>query len=61
MGGNYDGYVKAKGYPYSYFKIGIAAFFNEHDAIQNAEQKRIKKIESLRKQIDKLEKLKFED
>lgn len=50
-------YVKGK---YSSYKIGSEAFISKEDAIKQAEIMRLKKIESLKKQIKKLEKLKFE-
>lgn len=50
-------YVKGK---CSSYKIGSEAFFSKEDAIKQAEIMRLKKIESLKKQIKKLEKLKFE-
>lgn len=45
---------------YSSYGIGSEAFFKREDALKNAENRRIKKIESLKKQINKLENLKFE-
>lgn len=42
------------------YRIGIDAFYNIEDAKKNAEEKRSKKIESLKKQIKKLENIKFE-
>lgn len=62
--GSSEGYAWAKlnanSYP-SIFKIGTAAFSNKSDAIINAIERRDKKIASLKKQIAKLEKLKFEE
>lgn len=50
-------YVKDK---HGSYKIGSEAFFTKEDAIKQAEIMRLKKIESLKKQIKKLENLKFE-
>lgn len=50
-------YVKDK---HGSYKIGSEAFFSKEDAIKQAEKMRLKKIESLKKQIKKLESLKFE-
>lgn len=50
-------YVKDK---HGSYKIGSEAFFTKEDAIKQAEKMRLKKIESLKKQIKKLESLKFE-
>lgn len=57
----YGRYLRAfvKG-DYSSYGIGSEAFFKREDALKNAENRRIKKIESLKKQINKLENLKFE-
>lgn len=43
---------------YSY-RIGTEAFLNIEDARKNAEERKLKKIESLKKQIKKLETLKI--
>lgn len=40
--------------------INRDVFFEKHKAIEKAEAMRVKKIASLKKQIEKLEKLKFE-
>lgn len=58
---DYGRYLRAfvKG-DYSSYGIGSEAFFKREDALKNAENRRLKKIESLKKQIKKLEKLKFE-
>lgn len=45
---------------YSSYGIGSEAFFEKEDAIKNSEERRNKKIESLKKKINKLENLKFE-
>ena len=45
---------------YSSYGIGSEAFFTKEDALKNAEKRRLKKIESLKKQIEKLEVLRFE-
>lgn len=44
---------------YSSYGIGSEAFFEREDAVKNAEKRRKKKIESLIKQINKLENFKF--
>lgn len=45
---------------YSSYGIGSEAFFEKEEALKNAEKRRTKKIDSLKKQIKKLENLKFE-
>lgn len=45
---------------YSSYGIGSEAFFTKEDALKNAEKRRLKKIESLKKQIEKLKVLRFE-
>lgn len=45
---------------YSSYGIGSEAFLEKEDAIKNSEERRKKKIESLKKKINKLENLKFE-
>lgn len=52
-------YIYAKE-SYSAYKVGTDAFFDREEAVKNAYKKRDKKIESLKKQIDKLNTLKFE-
>lgn len=42
------------------YGIGSEAFLKKEDAIENAEKRRRKKIESLKKKIKELENLKFE-
>lgn len=44
---------------YKLYIIGIDAFLTLEEAQSKAEQMRLKKIASLKKQIDKLEKIKF--
>lgn len=44
---------------YNKYYIGIDAFTIESQAIEKAEEMRVKKIASLKKQIEKLEKLNF--
>lgn len=44
---------------YSYFRIGENAFTYKSEALKKAEEMKIRKIASLRKQIEKLEKLSF--
>ena len=44
---------------FSNFYEGKDAFENRSDAVNNAEKQRLRKIASLRKQIEKLEKLRF--
>lgn len=59
-----EGYARIKLNSRSYpalFKIGTEAFSNKSDALINAMERRDKKIASLKKQISKLEKLKFEE
>ena len=43
----------------SYFRIGENAFTDKSEALKKAEEMKIRKIASLRKQIEKLEKLSF--
>lgn len=45
---------------YSSYGIGSEAFYTLEEALNIAEERRNKKIESLKKQINKLENLKFE-
>ena len=45
--------------PYVYFKLGRDAHATEAAAIQFAEAQRVKKIASLKKQIAKLENMRF--
>lgn len=52
------GYLRLKG-DWTSYMIGRDAFDNEADAKADAETRRIKKIESLKKQIAKLEKRTF--
>ncbi len=52
-----DGYVKDGSFSFHY--IGRDAFTEKSEALKKAEDMRKKKIASLRKQIDKLEKLSF--
>ena len=56
-----NGHLRAfvNGY-YSSYEIGSEAFLTKEDALKNAEERRLKKIESLKKQIEKLEVLRFE-
>lgn len=57
---NFEGgrdYVKDGSW--TFFYIGKDAFLSKEDAIKKAEEMRKKKITSLRKQIEKLEKMKF--
>jgi len=44
---------------YSYFRIGTNAFTDKSEALKKAEEMKIRKIASLRKQMEKLEKLSF--
>lgn len=44
----------------STYRIGTEAFYTLEEAKKNAEERRMKKIESLKKQIKKLENLKIE-
>ena len=52
-------YKKIKGYGWSYFWIGKEVLKDKDKAIQMAENMRTKKIASLKKQIERLEKLNF--
>lgn len=45
---------------YPSYRVGSEAFYTLEAALKNAEERRIKKIKSLKKQINKLENLKFE-
>lgn len=45
---------------YSSYGIGTEAFYTLDEAKKNAEKRRMRKIESLKKQIKKLENLKIE-
>lgn len=57
---NFEGgrdYVKYRSWAFLY--IGKDAFLSKEYAIKKAEEMRKKKITSLRKQIEKLEKMKF--
>ena len=54
---NQNGYVKDG--PFSFYYIGRDVFTEKSEALKKAEDMRKKKIASLRKQIDKLEKLSF--
>lgn len=44
---------------YQYLRIGVDAHYTESEAINAAEQRRVKKVASLRKQIAKFEKMSF--
>lgn len=57
-----DGFVKVtkKGFLDSYYKKGKDWHKTKESAIAKAEEMREKKIASLKKQIEKLEKIKFE-
>lgn len=52
------GYLYVGGYYGSFSQNEY--YIDKTDAIKNTEQRRLKKIESLKKQIAKLEKMKFE-
>lgn len=52
-------YIYTKEY-YLNYKVGKDAFFDREEAIKNAYKKRDDKVKSLKKQIEKFEKLKFE-
>lgn len=43
-----------------WYELGKDIFINKYEAMAKAEEMRIAKIKSLKKQIEKLEKLKFE-
>ena len=55
------GYVFAevKNKEFFHFKLWRDAFIKKEDAIQNCEKRRIRKIESLKKQIARIENLNF--
>ena len=55
-----NGHLRAFVNGYSSYEIGSEAFLTKEDALKNAEERRLKKIESLKKQIEKLEVLRFE-
>lgn len=42
------------------FRVGSEVFLTKEEALKDAEKRRIKKIDSLKKQIKKLENIKFE-
>ena len=54
-----DSYIRDSAYSFHY--IGKDAFLNKSEALQKAENMRKKKIASLRKQIEKFEKLSFNE
>lgn len=56
---DYPNYIRDSAYLFHY--IGKDAFLNKSEALQKAENMRKKKIASLRKQIEKLEKLSFNE
>lgn len=56
-----DEYIYAVGYQGTWFRRGRDIHETKAEAIKAAEAMRIKKIASLRKQIAKLEALKFEE
>lgn len=56
---DYPNYIRDSAYSFHY--IGKDAFLNKSEALQKAENMRKKKIASLRKQIEKLEKLSFNE
>lgn len=53
-------WIYSSGHFYDSYKIGRDAFFDRDEAIKDAYNRRDKKIKSLKKQIDKLNTLKFE-
>lgn len=54
-------YARAlESFDWTSFRIGTEAFLTKEEAIKKAEKMRIRKIKSLKKQIEKLDKLKFE-
>lgn len=52
-------YIYAKE-SYSAYKVGTDAFFDREEALKNACKKRDDKVKSLKKQIEKLEGMRFE-
>lgn len=56
---DFPNYIRNSAYRFHY--IGKDAFLNKSEALQKAENMRKKKIASLRKQIEKLEKLSFNE
>ena len=56
VGGTILAFVKGN---YNSYRVGTDAFLNLDNAKKNAEERRLKKIESLKKQIKKLELLKI--
>lgn len=52
-------YGKPKGYYYETGFYGNDFFLNKEEALQNCENRRLRKIESLKKQIEKISKKKF--
>lgn len=56
---NDGGHIWPKGY-YMNFELGKEVFYSKDEAIKQAEKMRLKKIERLKKQIKKLENLKFD-
>lgn len=56
---DYSYYVRDSAYSFHY--IGKDAFLDKSEALNKAEDMRKKKIASLRKQIEKLEKLSFNE
>ena len=54
-----NGYIYLQG-TWEIYKIGKEVFENRYEAVAAAETMRLKKIASLKKQLAKLEKLKFE-
>lgn len=51
----YDRYLGTE-----FFRVGSEVFLTKEEALKDAEKRRIKKIDSLKKQIKKLENIKFE-
>ena len=56
---NDEGWIWPKGCCMN-FELGKQVFYTKEEAIKQAEKMRLKKIESLKKQIKKLENLKFD-
>lgn len=54
-------YARAlESFDWTSFRIGTEAFLTKEEAVNKAEKMRARKIKSLKKQIEQLDKLKFE-
>lgn len=52
-------YIRLEGYGWTFFKLGREVHLTREEAVSAAEAMRVKKLNSLRKQIKKLETLTF--